>query len=83
VSTAGVPHESVLFGDHAGTSFYVSPGTTVCCYVRPDAYVPAGRDLLFFSNEYPGWSYRATATGWYPVPRLASPQHITVRQIYG
>jgi hypothetical protein len=41
VSTAGVPHESVLFGDHAGTSFYVSPGTTVCCYVRPDAYVPA------------------------------------------
>lgn len=81
VSTAGVPYESVLFGNHAGTNFYVSPGSTSCCYVQPDAYVPAGRDLLFFSKEYPNWSYRAAATGWTPVPRLTSPQHITVRQV--
>jgi hypothetical protein len=83
VSTAGVPNESILFGNHAGTSFRLSPGSSDCCYIQPDAYVPAGRDIIFFVREYPGWSLRVTGTGWFPVPRLASPQHVTARQVVG
>ncbi len=71
-----------LYNASNGVRMRVNPGTGfICCYPNSVyAYVPAGRDIVVTWRESSTVT-RLTATGWNYVPRIANPQHATLRVI--